>query len=204
MWDDDHGDEVIWIRSGRLRDAKSGAVAGPGDVVVVETDVATAFAVIDDTDVVHFGSFDQPAWDLLGPPTGPRGAYIIGVEQRSHTSATLDGDVHVSTRFWADSTRQSSRAAFLEVSGDAGHHAPSHSHSGDEIIYVASGSIRVGQEVLSDNMAIYIPGGQRYRYSAQDPYAFVNFRADASTITLKPGTPGHLETAAALAATPAV
>lgn len=198
-WTDEHTDEVLWVRRGVLREVAGRWACGPGDAVVVESGVPLALVPDDEADVVWFGSYDDNDWGLLGPPTGPRSAYAIRATDRHSVTAELSDGVTVWTRFWADSTRDTCRAALLEVAGSAGHHAPAHSHSRDELIYVVAGSLRIGQDVLPPDTSIFIPANQRYRFSAEGAYSFINFRRDASTITLRPGSTPMLETAAGLA-----
>lgn len=203
-WLDAHPDEVLWVRRGGLRESDGAWNCQAGDVVVVEEDVALNLISDNGADVVIFGARQVQPWGLLGPPDGPRSAYVLPRAARASVSTEIDPGVTVSTSFWADSTRPSSRVAMLEVAGSAGHHAPSHSHSRDEIIYVVDGELRIGSEVIGADMAVFIPADQRYRFSAPEAYSFINFRADASEITMKPGSAPLLETAAGLVGTAAL
>ncbi|MCW2622350.1 MAG: hypothetical protein JWL64_1952 [Frankiales bacterium] len=53
-------------------------------------------------------------------------------------------------------------------------------------------------------MSAFIPADRRYRFTSDTHYRFVNFRRDASTITLQPGSEPLLETAAGLTGTAAL
>jgi quercetin dioxygenase-like cupin family protein len=196
-WTTEHEDEVVFVHRGRLRDRDGAWTCSAGDALVIEAGVPATLVVDENADVVHFGSRPGGDWGLLGPPEGERTVYVRrGEDRASHESQV--GHVAVTTSFWADSTRPSSRLALLEVTGSSGHASPPHAHSSDEIIYVLEGEVTIGRNVLGPHASVFIPADRRYRFTTPGQYRFINFRRDASTIVVERGSEPILETAAVL------
>jgi hypothetical protein len=65
-----------------------------------------------------------------------------------------------------------------------------HSHTQDELIHVLGGRIRVGSQWAEPGDTLAVPADVRYRFStAEDGYAFINYRADASYYVPVTGAP---------------
>jgi uncharacterized cupin superfamily protein len=78
------------------------------------------------------------------------------------------------------------------------HSASSHLHSEDEIIHVLEGELRVGTLTVPAGTSIAVPANLRYSFRTSQPFRFLNYRADVSTILLKPGSKPILEPVANL------
>ena len=102
------------------------------------------------TTVVHFGPWDPnpPTTGAYGAPTeegrtvhvvGPGGTYALIQPGRA-------------SKFYADSTFPTSRITLLYTSREDAYLSSPHSHSEDEIIYLLSGEIQVGQTIFSPAM----------------------------------------------------
>ena len=86
------------------------------------------------------------------------------------------------------------RIVFFRIDGKGEPYAVgSHLHSEDEIIHVLSGALQVGRHRIEPGMSVAIPANERYGFRTTGPFSFLNYRADASTYTLAPGTEPVLE-----------
>jgi quercetin dioxygenase-like cupin family protein len=186
-WGAAHDDEAVWIRSGRVE--VDGATWGPGAAVVVEAGVEAHLVVLDDAELVHVGSSERShATSLVGPPAPGREIHAMADVTRL---PALGGEPVID--FYADSFCDSCRISFFEVAGAEAFRSPSHVHSEDEILHVVEGELAVGSAVAGVGASIFVPGGVRYAFRTPGPFAFLNYRRDASTCTLRPGTPAFLE-----------
>lgn len=190
-WRSPHGDEAIFVRTGRL--TVGDAVCSEGGTVIIEAGARCVVRADADTDLFHFGPREpRPRTQGLrgAPGTEAHGVHVVPVDGgylRSREGAPLD------SHMYADSCCDTCRINFFRVIGHGAYRTPSHLHSEDEIILVLDGEIRVGRDVLGPGTAIAIPGGYRYSYRASAPYAFLNYRADMSTVTMAPGSEPVLE-----------
>lgn len=191
-WGSDHGDESILVTAGTLRGQ---GTAGADDVIVVERGVSTELMADEACELWHMGYLDEQCRGPLGPPTDTeRSSYVVYEGERPYRESVSESGVTVTLRYWADSTRATSRLALFEVSAPSGHRAPSHSHTADEIICLLDGDLQVGRHKLRPRMSIFVPGGFRYGFTAMGPYRFINFRSDSSMVTTRPSEPAILET----------
>jgi hypothetical protein len=200
VWRPDHGDEVLFVLTGELE--VDGAGCGPRTAVIVERGVAAAAArAVAPSRVLHFGPASTAAVTdgLLGPARATGHGVRVVAPAEAEPVGPADGGR--GARFYADSTCETCRLAFLEVFATFGPTVvPSHVHSEDEIIRVTSGELGVGKLTVRAGMSIAIPKDYRYSLRAPGPFTFVNYRRDASTVLNTPGTPVRLETVEALRA----
>jgi quercetin dioxygenase-like cupin family protein len=190
-WHVRHGDEVVFVIDGELR--VDGVQCGPNAAAIVEADVPTTARALTDLRVLHFGpaSPEPPSEGPLGPARS-EGHRVHVIEQEA---AALVGDpAGHGSRYYRDSTCETCRAAFFEPFDHAPFVTPSHVHSEDEIIRVLDGELRLGRMTLRPGMSIAIPGGARYSFRTPGGYSFLNYRRDAATCVVAPGTPPVLET----------
>jgi quercetin dioxygenase-like cupin family protein len=191
QWHDRHGDEVVFVVDGEL--GFDTARCGPNAAAIVEAGVATTARALTDAHVLHFGPAapEPPSWGPLGRARAEgRSVHVIDRE-----AAALVGDrAGHGSRYYRDSTCETCRVAFFEPFDHGPFVAPSHVHSEDEIIRVLDGELRVGRITLRPGMSIAIPGGARYGFRTPAGYSFLNYRRDASTCVVAPGSPPVLET----------
>jgi redox-sensitive bicupin YhaK (pirin superfamily) len=190
-WGGDHGDEALYVLSGAVE--LDGVCCRAEDAVIIESGVRSTLRVVDEMACfIHFGSTASDAVEgpLGAPSTEGRGTHVV---RRSSCAALAGG-----TLYYADSDCPTCRVTLLSNRREAAHRSPSHSHSADELIYIVSGSIRIGSATLTAGDAVAIRGGHRYGFSSDDAFAFLNYRADASLYTGHPGDEPILETIAAM------
>lgn len=196
-WEVAHDDEVILVVSGVIILA-DGVPCGQGDAVVIEAGASTSLRACGQTELLHYGSRGERRCGPLGPPrTDGHGAYVIACGDRQRIGSVRDGALATIT-YWADSTRATTRLALFEIACSSGFKGRSHSHSQDELIFVTAGELRVGALRVEAGMSICVPADLRYRFIAPGAHRFLNFRPDASEITVAPRGPAQLETLAAI------
>lgn len=191
-WKPAHGDEGIYVKSGSLD--IDGISCGAGSAVIVESEVAAVAHFRGPCTLVHVGS-SAPA----------------SSSSEAHVRRALDTGVHVfsgelepiqvgsvSHRYYADSTCPTCRIAFFRIDSSAEYASPSHVHSEDEIIHVLSGSLQFGRQAVGPGSSVAISAGRRYGFRATEPFSFLNYRADASTVTMAPGSRALEESARAV------
>jgi uncharacterized cupin superfamily protein len=198
-WDEEHGDEVVRVLEGSLDTAEGRCNAG--DVVLVESGVATSVRAVGDVRLLHYGSHiaQAPIDGLLGAPASE--GHRVHLMPRSDAATfgrELDGGGRSGVHMFADSTCPTCRLTLLEVTmtAEAGMTIPSHVHSQDELIHVLDGTLRSGRVVIPAGSTVFIPGDMRYGLRADGPYSFTNYRRDLSTIVLAPGDEPSYETVA--------
>jgi hypothetical protein len=209
-WDDDHGDDGVYVMSGALDvDAASiGPQSGgsssevsrcPADgAVVVESGVICVARAVGVTTVVHCGArnAEPPADGLYGAPdaTG-HGVHVVG-ERGWFASGNRE---RVAVRWFADSTCPTCRIAlFHVVRAEGGVRDRSHTHTQDELIYVIGGSVVVGGVEHGSGTCLALPALTRYSLtSGDDGFAILNYRRDVSVQAYQPGEPEGLEGALA-------
>jgi quercetin dioxygenase-like cupin family protein len=195
QWRESHGDEGVYITNGTVSVEKETCTTG--GAIIVESGVPAVMRADVTTELVHVGPLAEapPTGGLLGPadPEGHK-VHVVSAEN----AQIIDFGVLANT-IYADSTCGTCRINFFRVDGpDQPYVVGSHLHSEDEIIHVLSGALQVGPRTVSAGMSIAIPGGQRYGFRTTGAYAFLNYRADASTVVTAPGTEPRLETVASL------
>ena len=149
---------------------------------------------------MHFGHSSTTLQRNVLPAeaaTDRRGVHVV----RAEDAPSISTDDALSVTYFCDGTCPTCRIGFFLVDGSVlanGYSASSHLHSEDEIIHVLDGELRVGALKVPAGTSIAIPEGLRYSFRTSGPFRFLNYRADVSTILLKPGSEPFLETVANL------
>jgi hypothetical protein len=182
-WPGRHGDEGIYVLAGELE--VDGQRCPRGGALVIESDVAVSARITEPSRLVHVGS-RVPKSGRLGRcahVVGPKGWAISGSEGGSFA------------RWFADGTCPTCRIALFTVtSQESPGRSRAHTHSVDEIIYVVSGSMRLGKRLLGPGTSLCIGGDTRYAQSAgPGGCTFLNYRSDESQQQyFGPGEPDYL------------
>src|SRR5687767_11225979 len=138
-WDDEHGDDGVYVVHGALE--VDGRRCPTDGALIVESGVATTARAVGATRVVHCGAFDPapPTDGLYGPPEAAgHGVHVVG-ERGWYSSGSRE---RVAVRWFADSTCPTCRIALFHVwRAEGGVRDRSHTHTQDELIYVARGSV---------------------------------------------------------------
>jgi hypothetical protein len=196
-WDDDHGDDGVYVMSGALDvDAVSNEISrSPVDgAVIVESGVRCTARAVGVTTVVHCGARDAtpPADGLYDAPdaTG-HSVHVVG-ERGWFTSGNRE---RVAVRWFADSTCPTCRIALFHVlRAEGGVRDRSHTHTQDELIYVVGGSVMVGGVEHGAGTCLAVPAHTRYSLTSGDQgFAILNYRRDVSVQAYLPGEPAELE-----------
>lgn len=195
-WDDDHGDDGVYVLAGNLE--LDGHRCPTGGALIVESGAAAAARAIGTTTIVHCGPVDPapPAGGLYGPPEPDgHGVHVVGDDGWFRSG---DRERVVATWF-ADSTCPRCRISFFHVwRGEGGVKDRSHTHTQDELIYIVGGSLIVGGVEHGPGSCLAIPANLRYSVtSGPDGNAFLNYRRDVSVQGYRPGEPTELEGALA-------
>jgi hypothetical protein len=188
QWTADHGDEGVYLRSGRMEAA--GREIQPGGGVVLEGGAVLVATAIEPVEVIHAGSW-QPAGMNGGHVhiVGPGGWFASGADRSG-----------VTARWLADSTCPTCRITLFWAGGapGAGGDSAPHSHSQDEIIHILEGNLFLGGRKFEAGASLCIPADVRYKLSGGDePFAYLNYRPDNATATRYTGPsagkpePGH-------------
>ena len=182
-WDERHGDEALYVQSGEL--SVDGRTCPEGGAVILEANARPTVSAQVATQVIHMGSREDapPADGLYGAPepgggqvhvVGPRGTFEAREEDRD-------------TRFFADSTCPTCRLWLLYTARESASESPVHSHSQDELIHILRGEIRIGSLRAGPGASVFIAADQLYHFeSGETGFAFLNYRRDASEMTVKP------------------
>lgn len=191
-WSEVHGEEGIHVLSGGLD--VDGQPCPEGGAVIVEADVAVTARATQPSRLVHVGSRTSatkhepasaaPAADRRGVHVvGPAGWFVSGSQDRSHA------------RWFSDGTCPTCQIALFDVSADEDPgRSRAHTHSADEIIYVVSGTMRLGRRLVPAGTSLCISGGTRYAQSAgPGGCTFLNYRKESSQQQYYgPGEPDYL------------
>jgi hypothetical protein len=111
---------------------------------------------------------------------GPRGTYATVDEERD-------------THFYAESD-DDFPATFFYTGRTGPYRSRPHSHSQDEIIYVASGSIALGSRVVPAGSAIGVPADRSYGFVGDSAgFALLNYRRGPSYFSGSDGAQPFLE-----------
>lgn len=188
-WSTAHGDEIVYVKSGEL--VVGDRVCPPDGSVLVEAGVPVVARARGATEIVHFGP-----WDPAPPTAGPLGA--ASTEGRSTLVIGAKGmylkdEPGRLSKFYADSSQPASRLTLLYTAREDGYVSSSHSHSEDEIIYLLVGSIQVGRDTLGPGDCVGIAGDRRYGFRSSAGFGFLNYRRDASLMTINPKDTPFLE-----------
>ncbi len=190
-WDAGHGDEAIFVLSGRLQVGEK--TCSDEGVVIVEAGVPGVVRAVERSQLLHFGPVEHasPTEGPWGPAsTEGRGFHVLTAEE---AEVLRTGSV----TFYSDGSCPTCRVAFFMVNhlGDVdGRVGPSHKHSESEIIHVLDGTMQVGPQTVDAGSSVAVPGERRYRYTTPGPLRFINYRRDAATFVNAPGSEPELET----------
>jgi hypothetical protein len=182
-WTGRHGEEGIYVLEGELD--VDGQRCPRGGALIIEADVAVSARTTAPSRLVHVGSRDpMPATSgRCAHVVGPKGWFISGSEEGSFAC------------WFADGTCPTCRIALFTVtSEETPGRSRQHTHSADEIIYVLSGTMRLGKRLLEPGTSLCIGGGTRYAQSAgPGGCTFLNYRRDESQQQYYgPGEPDYL------------
>jgi hypothetical protein len=209
-WDDDHGDDGVYVMSGALDvDAASSAPPAEGSpsavarcpaegALVVESGARCTARAVGVATIVHCGARSpQPPSDGLyeAPNAAGHGVHVVG-EGGWFASGNRE---RVAVRWFADSTCPTCRIAlFHVVRAEGGVRDRSHTHTQDELIYVTGGSVVVGGVEHGSGTCLAVPALTRYSLTSGDHgFAILNYRRDVSVQAYRPGEPTELEGALA-------
>jgi hypothetical protein len=178
------GDEVLFVVSGSI---STGDEPCPtGGVLLVDEGAALHLRAESETVLLHFGLQDgtgrtTPANDRRRVRTvGPAGTYAAIDTERD-------------TRFYAESDEDFS-ATFFSTGRSGPYRSLPHSHSQDEIIYVAMGGLLFGTRQIPVASAIAIPAGRKYGFRGDDAgFSLLNYRPGPSYFSGADGGPPFLE-----------
>jgi quercetin dioxygenase-like cupin family protein len=183
-WSPHAGDEVLYVMSGSLSAGDLRCEAG--GVLLVDEGTQRDVRADSETVLLHFGR-----QDTLGCPAPEAGRMRVQMVGPAGTYAT--SDAARDTRFYAESDEDFS-ATFFYTGRTGPYRSLPHSHSQDEIIYVAAGSITLGARPVPAGAAIAVPGGRRYGFRGDDAgYALLNYRRGPSHFSGSDGAPPFLE-----------
>lgn len=187
-WIGDHGDEGLYLRSGRLE--AGGRDIQPGGGLILEGGAALTATAVEPVEVIQVGS-----WSAAG--VGGAKVHVVGPGGWFASGADRSG---VTARWLADSTCQTCRITLFWAGGAAGAGSDSapHSHSQDEIIHILEGNLFLGGRKFEAGASLCIPADVRYKLSGGDQqFAYLNYRPDNATATRYTGPtagkpePGH-------------
>jgi quercetin dioxygenase-like cupin family protein len=183
-WSPHAGDEVLYVMSGSL---SAGDLRCPaGGVLLVDEAAQLDVRADSETVLLHFGR--QDTLGCAAPEAGRTRVQVVGPAGTYATS-----DAARDTRFYAESDEDFS-ATFFYTGRTGPYRSLPHSHSQDEIIYVAAGSITLGARPVPAGSAIAVPGGRRYGFRGDDAgFALLNYRRGPSHFSGSDGAPPFLE-----------
>jgi quercetin dioxygenase-like cupin family protein len=193
-WSPHAGDEVVYILAGSV--STGNEMIPMGGVLLVEAGAPLHLQAAGETVLLHFGRQGNPAApgraesaESAGSGGGGGGrVHMVGPEGAYATS-----DPSRDTRFYAESDASFSATFFL--TGRTGpYRSLPHSHSQDEIIYVASGGLTLGARPVPAGSAMAVPADRRYGFRGDDGgFTLLNYRAGPSYFSGSDGAPPFLE-----------
>jgi quercetin dioxygenase-like cupin family protein len=192
QWSAVHGDEGVYVSSGAV--TVSNATCEAGGAVIVESGFPAEMHAEETTELVHVGPTLAGSSSSNGfGSANPHDVHVLSGD-------TLDPIAvgSILHHYYADSTCSTCQIAFFRIDSSGDYTSPSHVHSEDEIIHVLSGSLQFGRQTVGPGMSIAIPAERRYGFRSTEPFSFLNYRADASTVTMAPGTRAFEESASAV------
>jgi quercetin dioxygenase-like cupin family protein len=183
-WSPHPGDEVVYVISGSL---SAGDQRCPtGGALLVDEGSPLHLQAERETVLLHFGRRDTLGDAAPGPTRGR--VQIVGP---AGTYATADAARD--TRFYAESDEDFS-ATFFSTARTGPYRSLPHSHSQDEIIYVAAGSVTFGARQVRAGSAIAVPADRRYGFRGDDAgFTLLNYRRGPSHFSGSHGVPPFLE-----------
>ena len=178
------GDEVVYVMSGSLSTGEDRCPTG--GTLLIDEGAELHLHAESETVLLHFGR--QGA--LGGARPGARRTRVRAVGPAG-TYATMDEERD--TRFFAESDEDFS-ATFFSTGRTGPYRSLPHSHSQDEIIYVAAGSLTFGARQVPAGSAIAVPADRRYGFRGDDAgFALLNYRPGPSYFSGSDGAPAFLE-----------
>jgi quercetin dioxygenase-like cupin family protein len=184
QWSPHAGDEVLYVMSGSLSAGDRSCPAG--GALLVDEGAALHVQAESETVLLHFGC--QGTLGQAAAGGGRARALMVGP---AGTYATADAARD--TRFYAESDEDFS-ATFFYTGRTGPYRSLPHSHSQDEIIYVAAGSITLGARQVPAGSAIAVPGDRKYGFVGDDAgFALLNYRRGPSYFSGSDGAPPFLE-----------
>jgi hypothetical protein len=190
LWSADHGDEAVFVQGGEL--AIGGRSCPTGGALVIEANAAPEVTAVAPTRLLQMGARSQgPAADRSSEADGSEPVvHVVG--PRGIFEAIEPGR---ETRFFADASCPGCRVWLLYTARDFAYESPVHSHSQDELIHVVRGEISIGSLRVHSGSTVFIRSGQPYQVRAGDEgFAFLNYRRDASQMTIRSTGEKILET----------
>lgn len=183
-WSADHADEAVYVRDGSV--SVDGQTVGPDAALVIESGAELVVTAETDVALVHVGG---------GAPESPSAGRVVIVGPGGTWSDVSDNR---NTRFFADATSPSCSLWFLYSERFQRHDSPTHSHSQQEVIHVLRGELIMGAKRVRPGDTLYVEADRRYRFHSSDEgYAFLNYRAGPSLMTIGRDDPPIVENGAA-------
>jgi quercetin dioxygenase-like cupin family protein len=183
-WSSHAGDEVVYVLAGSI--STGGEPCPSGGALLIAEGTQFHIQAESETVLLHFGRPDTRRG-------AARRANEDGVRLVGPAGTYATADTARDTRFYAESDEEFSATFFL--TGRTGpYRSLPHSHSQDEIIYVAAGSITLGTRLVPTASAIAVPADRRYGFRGDDAgFALLNYRPGPSYFSGSDGAPPFLE-----------
>jgi quercetin dioxygenase-like cupin family protein len=189
------GDEVVWVLAGAI--STGDHLCPTGGVLLIDEGAPLHLQAETDTVLLHFGR-----QETMGSAPTDSGRDRVQVVAPAGAYATSDATRD--TRFYADSDAGFSATVFS--TGRTGpYRSLPHSHSQDEIIYVAVGSLTLGARQVPAGSAIGVPADRRYGFLGDDAgFTLLNYRPGPSYFSGSDGAAPFLEGGRATGMAPVV
>jgi quercetin dioxygenase-like cupin family protein len=183
-WSPAAGDEVVYVLEGSI--STPDAACPSGGALLIDEGASPHVQATRETVLLHFGRQKSEGREPSG--TGRGQVRVVGP---AGTYATFDEARD--TRFYAESDEEFS-ATFFSTGRTGPYRSLPHSHSQDEIIYVATGSVTFGARRLGAGSAIAVPADRRYGFRGDDGgFALLNYRRGPSYFSGANGDAPFLE-----------
>ena len=190
------GDEVVYVMSGSLSTGDDRCPTG--GMLLIDEGTELHLQAESETVLLHFGR-QGTRRRRAAPGAGRTRVQMVGP---AGTYATADEERD--TRFYAESDQDFS-ATFFYTGRTGPYRSLPHSHSQDEIIYVAAGSLTFGARQVPAGSAIAVPADRRYGFRGDDAgFALLNYRPGPSYFSGSDGAPAFLEGGRATGMAPVV
>jgi quercetin dioxygenase-like cupin family protein len=196
-WSRRAGDEILYVESGSV---STGDERCPtGGVLLIDEGAALHLQAESETVLLHFGRQEGVGRGTPGHGHGRGRVRMVGP---AGTYATADGERD--TRFYADSDDEFS-ATFFSTGRSGPYRSLPHSHSQDEILYVAAGTLTLGARRVPTGAVIAVPADRRYGFRGDDAgFTLLNYRRGPSYFSGSDGAPPFLEGGRATGMAPVV
>jgi quercetin dioxygenase-like cupin family protein len=183
-WTAHGGDQVLYVVSGSTSTGEARCPAG--GVLLIDEGAVLTLRADRETVILHFGRQDGAG---RRAPRRARGR--VRVVGPAGTYATVDAERE--TRFYADSD-DDFPATFFSTGRTGPYRSLPHSHSQDEIIYVADGGLTLGSRPVPVGSAIAVPRDRRYGFRGADTgFTLLNYRPGPSYFSGSDGGAPFLE-----------